>query len=289
MKVRDILLLSDDYVKFIRMASHMIEKNGGCGVVAYISNNSYMFGLVHRTMRQRILTQFDKVYIINLHGNSNTGEIAPDGSTDENVFDIRQGVGIIILVRTKSDQKGLCPEVRYEDVWGSRKVKNDWLGSRSIIGLSKRLSPVADRYYFTPHDSAGFKEYQRSFSIDKFFPIASIGTKFRKDKLLVKPHFSPSSAVEMVCDVAKFDTPRLLNKYGFSETKDWQHEEKRHLFREGDTSSIAPVLYRQFDRRFTYYPPDRINQIITRGNSQNRFDEAYDRRPEFWACYRQAN
>ena len=52
-------------------------------------------------MRWHLLNSFDSIYIYDLHGNSKKRETAPDGSKDENVFDIMQGVAIIIAVKTK--------------------------------------------------------------------------------------------------------------------------------------------------------------------------------------------
>jgi predicted helicase len=95
---KNIQPLSDDYIKFIRYAEHYIEKNGQ-GIVAYISNNSFIDGIIHRQMRKHLLETFDKIYVLDLHGNSKKKETAPDGSSDENVFDIMQGVSINILLK----------------------------------------------------------------------------------------------------------------------------------------------------------------------------------------------
>lgn len=97
---RNIQPLSDDYIKFIRYGQHFIEKNGS-GILAYISNNSFIDGLIHRKMRDELMTIFDKIYILDLHGNSKKKETAPDGSADQNVFDIMQGVSINIFVKKK--------------------------------------------------------------------------------------------------------------------------------------------------------------------------------------------
>ncbi len=88
--------LDDDYIKFIRYGQHYIDKNGS-GVLAYISNNSFIDGITHRQMRKSLLESFDKIYILDLHGSSMKNETTPDGGKDENVFDIRQGVSINIL------------------------------------------------------------------------------------------------------------------------------------------------------------------------------------------------
>ncbi len=85
--------LNDDYVKFMRFGQHFIDKNGS-GVLAYISNNSFIDGIIHRQMRKHLLESFDKIYILDLHGNAKKKEVCPDGSPDQNVFDIMQGVSI---------------------------------------------------------------------------------------------------------------------------------------------------------------------------------------------------
>ena len=99
---RNIQPLSDDYIKFIRLGQYYVEKNGE-GILAYICNNSFIDGIIHRQMRKELMRAFDKIYILDLHGNSRKKELSPDGSKDENVFDIMQGVSINIFV--KSGQK----------------------------------------------------------------------------------------------------------------------------------------------------------------------------------------
>lgn len=95
---RNIQPLSDDYIKFIRFAQWKIEKTGK-GIVGFITNNSYLSGLIHRGMRKRLFSSFDEIYILNLHGSSRTGEKPPDGIVDENVFNIQQGVAIGLFLK----------------------------------------------------------------------------------------------------------------------------------------------------------------------------------------------
>ena len=101
---RNIQPLADDYIKFIRYAEHFIEKNK-TGIVAMITNNSFIDGITHRQMRKHLLETFDEIYVLDLHGNSKKKETAPDGSKDENVFDIMQGVAISIFIRKNIEQK----------------------------------------------------------------------------------------------------------------------------------------------------------------------------------------
>lgn len=95
---RNIQPLSDDYIKFIRFGQYLIEKNGE-GILAFISNNSFIDGIIHRQMRKHLAETFDKIYILDLHGNAKKKEVNPAGGKDENVFDIMQGVSINIFVK----------------------------------------------------------------------------------------------------------------------------------------------------------------------------------------------
>jgi len=85
----------------MRYGQHFIEKTGE-GILAYISNNSFIDGVTHRRMREELMKAFDKIYILDLHGNAKKKEVCPDGSTDQNVFDIMQGVSINIFVKKKN-------------------------------------------------------------------------------------------------------------------------------------------------------------------------------------------
>jgi len=95
---KNIQPLSDDYIKFIAFA-HWKIKQAGQGIIGMITNNSYLDGLIHRDMRRKLAEDFDEIYILNLHGNLKRKEKTPSGGKDENVFDIQQGVGIILMVK----------------------------------------------------------------------------------------------------------------------------------------------------------------------------------------------
>jgi type I restriction-modification system DNA methylase subunit len=100
---RNIQPLSDDYIKFIRFAHWKIDQ-AGKGILGFITNNSYLSGIIHRGMRKKLLETFDEIYILNLHGSSRIGEKTPEGGKDENVFDIQQGVAIALFLKYGEDQ-----------------------------------------------------------------------------------------------------------------------------------------------------------------------------------------
>jgi hypothetical protein len=125
--------LHDDYVKFIRMAEDVIARNPSGGVLGFITNHGYLDNPTFRGMRWHLLQTFDQIYVLDLHGNAKKKEVSPDGSSDKNVFDIQQGVAVIVAVKRASSTtkntdrvKGsqVIGSVRRQDCWGSRESKN---------------------------------------------------------------------------------------------------------------------------------------------------------------------
>lgn len=123
--------LLDDYVKFIRFAESKIEKQGG-GIFAFISNNAFLDNPTFRGMRYHLLRTFDKIYILDLHGNTRKKESTPSGDKDDNVFDIMQGVSINIFAKTTKDSNNLATIYHY-DVYGKRKDKYNFLAKNTLI------------------------------------------------------------------------------------------------------------------------------------------------------------
>ena len=181
---RNIQPLSDDYIKFIRLGQYYIEKNGE-GILGFISNNSFIDGLIHRQMRKSLYQSFDKIYILNLHGSAKRREVASDGTKDENVFDIQQGVSINIFCRTKNNQQNNC-QVYYFDLYGSRENKYCYLNSHSLMDVNwEQLDIQAPQYFFVPKDFSIQEEYEKGFEIGKLMPVSSSGVKTHHDKELV--------------------------------------------------------------------------------------------------------
>ena len=183
LKERNIQPLSDDYIKFIALGQHYIEKNGN-GILAYISNNSFLDGVIHRQMRKSLMESFDKIYIVNLHGNSRIKETAPDGSKDENVFDIQQGVSINIFVKTSKSKK--LADVFYRDLYGKRDNKYDFLTEHNLLNSDfLQLKPAKPYYFFTPKDFGAKKQYDKGFRVDELFNVNTSGIKTHNDDELV--------------------------------------------------------------------------------------------------------
>lgn len=258
--------LSDDYVKFIRLAETFVVANK-VGMFGMITNNSFLDGVVHRKMRLHLRKTFDTIYVINLHGDSNKKERTPEGLPDRNVFDIMQGVSITIAIKT-GKKDGLA-DVHVKDIWGSRQSKYDYLLGNSLKTIDfQNANYHGDYHFFTRKNFADVDTYEAGFNISDLFKSGLSGIKFRKDRLLVLGNYTRSDAVQMADDVATMAKATLLKKYGFSETKDWKLDDQRPNFRDHEPGDFIKIAYRPLDWRWTYYPLDKINRIIPRGDSR---------------------
>ena len=190
---RNIQPLSDDYIKFIRLGQFYIGKNGE-GILAYISNNSFLDGLIHRQMRKSLLESFDTIYILDLHGNTKKKETAPDGGRDENVFDIQQGVSINIFIKTRpaAPDNEIYPlaTVFHADLYGQRTEKYSFLANNTLQTVPwRRVDLTEPMYFFVPKNFSLKEEYDKGFSINEVFVKKSSGIVTHDDANLVS--FAP--------------------------------------------------------------------------------------------------
>jgi predicted helicase len=148
LKERNPKWINDDYVKFLRYGQHFIEKNGS-GVLAFINPHGFLDNPTFRGMRWNLLKTYDKIYTIDLHGNSKKKETAPDGNVDVNVFDIMQGVSINIFVKTGKKNANELGKFFHFDLFGKREMKYDFLSENSIKSTPyKELPNIAPNYFF---------------------------------------------------------------------------------------------------------------------------------------------
>ena len=182
---RNIQPLSDDYIKFIRYWEQYIQKNWEW-ILAYISNNSYLDGITHRQMRKHLLETFDTIYIYDLHGNARKKEISPNGSVDQNVFDIMAGVNIIFWVKTGNKKKWELAKVLHYDSYGKRQEKYDNLLNSDITSVKwTELNYKEPYYFFVPKDFTSEEKYTKNISLKEIFSVSSIWIVTWKDKELI--------------------------------------------------------------------------------------------------------
>jgi predicted helicase len=252
--------LQDDYVKFIRFAEWRIEQTGQ-GVVAFITNHAYLDNPTFRGMRARLLRTFQRLYIVNLHGNARRKERAPNGSPDENLFDIQQGVAILIAIRNPDNfaEPAESAPVWYCDVWGSRDAKYDFLRTATLESIRwAPLTPRAPMYLFVPQDTALEAEYLRGWRIPDIFPVHSVGIVTARDGLTI--HRTPDAVWQTVCELVALEPEVARNQFQLGE----RIARKRIQSLIDDLKSagvpdesakarIMRILYRPFDVRYTFY------------------------------------
>jgi predicted helicase len=249
--------LDDDYIKFIRLAESLIEKNGN-GIVAMITNNSFIDGITHRQMRKHLLETFDSIYIVDLHGSSKKKETALDGSKDENVFAIQQGVSISILVKKDSKKKGLGT-VYYSELYGKQKNKFEALDNATINNLDwSNLDYKEPYYFFVPKDFSTSMEYEKGFKLDELFRVSNSGVKTDRDSLFID--MDKSLLEKRVQKLLSGDyDDGFKNKYRVVDSGSYKLIDKiknKHF----DVNNIQQIQYRPFDYQWIYYDPKLISR-----------------------------
>lgn len=185
LKERNPKWINDDYVKFIRLAQYYIERNE-CGVIGFINPHGFLDNPTFRGMRWNLLKTFDKIYTINLHGNYKKKEVCPDGSPDENVFDIQQGVSINMFIKTGEKKAKELGKVYYYDLYGKREEKYDFLTNTPFSEVKyKELNPIAPMYFFVPKDFELMEEYEKGVKVNDLFSLGSMGITTGRDKEMV--------------------------------------------------------------------------------------------------------
>ena len=245
--------LQDDYVKFLRFAQWKIEQ-AGRGVVGMITNHGYLDNSTFRGMRRSLMHTFDDIYILDLHGNSLKKETAPDGSPDENVFDIRQGVAIVFFVKRDS-QKERVAQIHHAELYGTRESKYDWLDAHDRGSTEwQKVNPVSPFYLFVPRDEALEAEYRRFISIPEVFPVNSVGIVTARDRLTIR--WSEQEAWDTVCAFSGMEPELARQGYELgNDARDWKVAmAQKDLLDSGPIrEKVVPILYRPFDMRHTYY------------------------------------
>lgn len=246
---RNIQPLSDDYIKFIRLAQHYVERNGE-GIVAYISNNSFIDGLIHRQMRSELMRVFDEIYILDLHGNTRKKETCPDGSKDENVFDIMQGVSINIFVKKTAKSKAPAI-VRHFDLYGTREYKYKYLREHDFSNVEwNELSPQKPNLFFVPKNFEDQEEYDKGFRVDEILPLNASGIKTQRDDASV--FITDEERNHVKNDFLNLSEVELKSKYDFKDVRDWQVSAAQNDLQKNPIIEDR-LLYRPFDVRFTLY------------------------------------
>ena len=245
--------LNDDYVKFIRLAEHYVEKNGE-GIVAFITPHGFLDNPTFRGMRWHLMKTFDEIWSLNLHGNSKKKEVAPDGGKDECVFNIMQGVAITLFVKKGgvAAKNAKSAKVYYADLWGKKKEKLAALDDATMESVKwQEVQPTEPMLFFTLHDTAGEMEYAEGFKLDDLMKENTSGFVTANDTLNIS--FTAQEQTDKLYELTTLSEQDWRHRTGRTkDSRDW-----RYATAKADAIAHAadPVLacYRPFDDRYTAY------------------------------------
>ena len=243
--------LQDDYVKFIRMAQHHIDRYGR-GIVAFITNHSYLFNPTFRAMRRSLMRTFDEILVLDLGGNIKRLDLS-----NENIFPIQMGIAISFLVKTGEPGAHV---IRHAAIEGSKKHKLDTMASAELRDVPWTDLPGTDRFsLFIPHDSDLRDEFYNFPSALDLFREHTIGFVTSRDAFAVG--FTRDEVLSRIDDLRSGqvgnDELRSIYRVG-----DLNIEAARTALR-SDTNwedNAREVLYRPFDRRWVYYSREMMER-----------------------------
>lgn len=180
--------LGDPYVKAFRLASDRIRATGG--VVAYVSNNSFIDQIAFDGMRKNLISDFSSIYVIDLGGNIRQNPKL--SGTTHNVFGIQVGVAITILIKDLSIEAkpAVVRYARMPENWRrSQKAAqlDEWT---AISGVNwTTLTPDARNTWLTEGQQEDFaqflpmgnKETKGTESNESIFNLFSLGLASNRD------------------------------------------------------------------------------------------------------------
>ncbi|MFT6962026.1 MAG: hypothetical protein ACJAWV_001750 [Flammeovirgaceae bacterium] len=268
LKEKNSKWINDDYVKFLRYGQYFIEKNGS-GVLAFINPHGFLDNPTFRGMRWNLLKTYDKIYTIDLHGNSKKKETAPDGSVDQNVFDIMQGVSINVFVKTGKKKANELGKVFHYDLYGKRDAKYDFLIKNSIKTTDyTELPNKAPNYFMVQKNFALEDEYNKHIAVNQIFNVCLLGPNSHRDGFAIA--FDYDQARKRIEELAntEIEDDLLRKKYDLKDNRDWNLRTARRIIPANTTP--MDCLYRPFDNRFMlygafafdYHRPQLNNQLI---------------------------
>ncbi len=245
--------INGDEYKFIRYGQHYIEKNGS-GVLAFINPHGFLKNLTFRGMRWHLLKTYDKIYTIDLHGNAKEKETAPDGSVDENVFDIEQGVSINIFIKTGKKKANELGKVFHYNLYGKREAKYNFLFENSLKTTPyKEIEYSNPSYFFIPKDFEVKNEYEIGIYLLDLFKENSLGVLSKNDSVTIE--FEKSTLKERIVNFRNLGVEELRKSYYIkTDSRDWMlSKAKDDLVQNYDEQNFKNISYRPFDNRWTYF------------------------------------
>ena len=243
---RNPKMLQDDYVKFIRFAQWKIDQLGH-GIVSMITNHGYLDNPTFRGMRESLMQSFNEIRVLDLHGNYRKKETTPDGSKDENVFDIQQGVAIHSMIKNQDKPKS----VLRADLYGKRREKYDWLESHDLTNTEwTEIMPQSEFYFFIELDYNLREKYQRYAKLTNIFGSYSTGIKTHRDDFVIDFDMNKLKGRIKTFVNSNENDEWIKERYNLNETNSWNIKNAREELKRVELNDyFERILYRPFDER----------------------------------------
>lgn len=267
-------LLDDLYIRFFRLGERVIAEHSGKGIVAFISNSSWLNGESHPIMREHIVQNFNEIWIDNLRGSgAYSGSRGPDGFPDRNVFEHSLGsigikVGVAVTTLLKSSANSGIPEAFHRDFWGQgwqkRQILKERGDSEDFIHDYESISPKHELAWKLSPQKVNSK-YSQWKPIPYVFPTYFSGVNTNRGDSIT--HIDRDVLVrrmKVYFDINKSDTdveklcPDLMNPVARYDPK-----KVRQILlakKSFDENNIVDFQFKPFDKWLLYY--EREGKLI---------------------------
>ncbi|MBC5796517.1 N-6 DNA methylase [Sphaerospermopsis sp. LEGE 00249] len=280
-KAQNNIVLYDMYTRFIRWASDRLGKNG---IIAFITNSSFIDGRTFDGFRKAISDDFNYIYVVDLHGDVRKNPKL--SGTTHNVFGIQTGVSIMFFVKKQNSDFNKC------QIFYIRRPEFD-TASEKLKFLSQTKFNQIPFQHITPDKNFNWIN-QADNDFDDLLPLVDKDVKAGKAEEAVFKLFSRGVATqrdewvydlseEYLADKMRFFVEVYQNQFNKKENEalsqqikwddDLKSYFKRGIKKQFDKSSIKSSCYRPFyteklylDKHFngrTYQWFDILNETDT--------------------------
>jgi predicted helicase len=266
--------LYDSYIRAIKWATLRLTQQKE-GIVAFITNNYFLNGSSADGIRKNLLQDYNNIYVIDLKGNSRSAKEAKQEGG--NIFDIRVGVCIIILVKNNSQQNNLY----YYNIGDNLKKEEKLAQLKNLKSMEnlefELINPNNKHDWLNIRDEdSKYNSFILLGNKDKqnkeltIFANYSLGLVSSRDTWVF--NYSKQKLTNNMANTIAFynaelnryqnqnnkDNPEVKNFINNDETKiKWSRDLINTLTKKNDLEfneqSIITSLYRPFSKQYLYY------------------------------------
>lgn len=274
--------LYDAYIKAFRWATDRLNKNGGGGVIGFVTNGAWIDGTATSGFRKTVEKEFTSIYVFNLRGNARTsgeqrkkekGNVFGEGS--------KTPIAITLLVKNPNEKREKA-ELYYYDIgdYLTREEKLSKINDFKSIGSKKMdwqiLKPNKEGDWINQRNDK-FKEYIPLIDKDNknnketFFTMTSNGVVTSRDswvysysKVNLEKNMKETidfynKEIEKILEIRNKDKNKAIediidiNPRNISWSRDLKKKANSYKFDEFNSENIVISLYRPFTKQYLYF------------------------------------